>query len=434
MPKPSLRAETPDIEWTELGLPRSGRFDDIYYSVSDELAESQHVFLHGCQLQKRWSAEPGKQSAFLIAELGFGAGLNFLMALQLWRQIPQQQRSFSTLHYIACEKYPPTAEQLQTIHARWPTLNTESSQLLKRYQWQHKGWHRLHITDDVCLDLIIGDGAAALQQRSTRDQKVDAWFLDGFNPKSNPELWEQQLFQLMANHSHAHTALATYSSAGHVRRGLQAAGFAVEKTAGYGSKRHMLCANAMTANPQPVSSKESPWFTYPDPQISEKRAIIVGAGLAGANTAYSLARRGWTVSVYEAGPSVAGGASGIPQLAMRCRLFNEAKLAARFYLQAYCYGLQCFDHLQSLSDAGWHPSGVVQKTHAMNKRQPLLVANISHIYDASIAHAESATDTIYFDHGGWVNPIKLCGTLLHQDGIDLHLDCSIQQLTRAQNT
>ncbi|MEO0780434.1 MAG: tRNA (5-methylaminomethyl-2-thiouridine)(34)-methyltransferase MnmD [Pseudomonadota bacterium] len=213
-----------DLDWREGRVPVCRRFDDPYFSLEDGLAETRHVFLAGNDLPRRF------EDGFHIAELGFGTGLNLLTALAAWRASCQT----GTLHFTSFEAFPMSPAEMAQAHAAFPMLDDLAAELRPL-------WANLPTIDlpDLRFRLIVGD---ARQTLPSWDGKVDAWFLDGFSPAKNPELWQEDLMQAVADHTQSEGTAATYSAAGHVRRGLQAAGFRVERAPGYGRKRHMTLA------------------------------------------------------------------------------------------------------------------------------------------------------------------------------------------------
>lgn len=230
-----------EIEWRE-GLPYASIFQDVYFSTDNGLAESQFVFLEQNNLAARFSLLNSRN--FTIAETGFGTGLNFLSTWQLWLETAAPN---SQLHFISIEKYPLSITDLTQALAHWPELNTYSQLLLAQYQQFSAGLHQLSFAKGkVLLSLLIGDITEMLPQietiqtGTTLNIAIDAWFLDGFSPAKNPDMWSSALFLQMAKLAHQHTTFATFSSAGVVRRGLQAVGFQVNKLAGFGKKREML--------------------------------------------------------------------------------------------------------------------------------------------------------------------------------------------------
>jgi tRNA U34 5-methylaminomethyl-2-thiouridine-forming methyltransferase MnmC len=213
-----LNHQPDNIEW-RANVPFSIQFDDPYYSADNGLAEAQHVFLSGNGLPKRFSPE------FQIAELGFGTGLNLLVALAAWRKSGVK----GILHFTSFEEFPLTPEQMIKAHEAFPELKKLAIELASL-------WGNTVTLPDLKFDLILGDARDTLP---AWPQKADAWFLDGFSPSKNPELWEPTLMAHVAHHTKAGGSCATYTAAGFVRRGLQKAGFAITRTPGFGRKRHM---------------------------------------------------------------------------------------------------------------------------------------------------------------------------------------------------
>ena len=217
------------LTWEAEGLPRSTTYDDIYFSAGDGLAESRHVFLEANQLPEAWL----KTQRFTIAELGFGSGLNFLACWQSWNRTAP---SHHELHFISFEKHPLSAEDIHRALEPWPCLADLKRSLLEQYPPPREGVHDLRF-DTVRLSLIQGDAALWLPRWS---EPVDAWFLDGFSPKKNPDLWAPEIFAQVARLSRRGTTLSSFTAAGQVRRNLARAGFAMEIFPGFGRKRHML--------------------------------------------------------------------------------------------------------------------------------------------------------------------------------------------------
>ncbi len=211
---------TGQIAWRD-GPPVSTRFDDPYYSLEDGLAETIHVFLNGNDLPNRLS------QPLHVAELGFGTGLNFLATWQLWRTDPRQPLTFTTF-----EAYPLTRQETAEALSAFPSLTDLAEKLLDALPLENP----TEIDTNLTLHLIQGD---ARQTLPGWQGKADAWFLDGFSPAKNPELWDPTLMAQVAAHTALNGTFATYTAAGHVRRALTDAGFTVERRTGYGRKRHM---------------------------------------------------------------------------------------------------------------------------------------------------------------------------------------------------
>ncbi|PIE16657.1 MAG: FAD-dependent oxidoreductase [Rhodobacterales bacterium] len=213
--------QTAKLSWRDQ-LPISAHFDDPYFSLHNGLAETRHVFLAGNDLPGRFC--PG----FRVAELGFGTGLNMLASLQLWRAAGIKGR----LHFTSFEAYPMQAADMNRALAAFPEIHDLAQPFLQ--QWD-SGARRIE-TDDLLAEIIIGDARSTVPEWG---ESADAWYLDGFSPAKNPELWDEALLQSVADHTAPNGTFATYTAAGFVRRALAAAGFAVQRVKGFGHKRHM---------------------------------------------------------------------------------------------------------------------------------------------------------------------------------------------------
>ena len=212
------------ILWGDGGVPVSARFDDPYFSLADGLAETGHVFLSGNDLPARF------RDGFAVAELGFGTGLNFLATLRAWRAAGTPGR----LTFTSFEAFPMTAQDRAQALAAFPGLAREAAELAAALDSGDMSFE-----GGVSLHVIPGDARSTLPGW---DGRADAWFLDGFSPAKNPELWEPALLAEVARHTAPGGTAATYTAAGFVRRGLEAAGFTVTRVPGFGRKRHMTRA------------------------------------------------------------------------------------------------------------------------------------------------------------------------------------------------
>lgn len=231
-----------NIIWNDSLHPHSTRFNDHYYSLVDGLEESHHVFITGNSLLQRWQKLEQNQ-CFCILETGFGSGLNFLATWQLWQQYGFGKTN--KLHFISIEAFPLSIEELSRSLTNWEhKLPGYKEALIKYYPPLTEGRHDRRINqDNIQLTLLFGDIKQQLPLLTrTFESQVDAWFLDGFSPAKNPEMWSRDLFQLMASLSRKKASVATYTVAGVVRRGLAEAGFSVHKKPGFGTKRDMLVA------------------------------------------------------------------------------------------------------------------------------------------------------------------------------------------------
>lgn len=215
------------LEWRNEVIPVSTKFDDPYYSLDSGLNETKHVFLSGNDLPNRFC------DGFHIAELGFGTALNFLAALDAWRSSGQT----GCLNFTSFEAYPMSVEDMQKAHVQFP----EIAHLAHEFSpiWQSLLDTGTASGGDYHLTLIIGDARETLK---TWSGTADCWFLDGFSPAKNPELWEQEVLSEVGKHTVPNGTAATYTAAGFVRRNLESAGFSVTRIQGYGRKRHMTQA------------------------------------------------------------------------------------------------------------------------------------------------------------------------------------------------
>ena len=213
------------LDWRDGDVPVSRRFDDPYFSLDNGLAETRYVFLDGNDLPARF------RDGFHVAELGFGTGLNLLATLDLWRATGQT----GTLRYTSFEAFPMEPADMIRAQQAFSELQGIAREL--EPQWQ-TGARRIRLPD-LHFTLIEGDARNTLRDLQT---PVDAWFLDGFSPAKNPELWESDLLSLVGQKTAPGGTAATYTAAGHVRRALDAAGLATTRIPGFGRKRHMTTA------------------------------------------------------------------------------------------------------------------------------------------------------------------------------------------------
>jgi tRNA U34 5-methylaminomethyl-2-thiouridine-forming methyltransferase MnmC len=225
-----LQDQTAHIAWRDGNLPVSTRFDDPYFSLQGGLAETAHVFLAGNDLPARF------RDGFHIAELGFGTGLNLLSALHLWRS----SRQSGQLHFTTFEAFPLSATDMLRAQSAFPALDTLSREIAPFWTDCPQGF----TLPDLRFTMVAGDARETLPQWAGA---ADAWFLDGFSPAKNPEMWQANLLAEVGQHTKTGGTAATYTAAGFVRRGLQAAGFDVERRQGFGTKRHMTVARKAQA-------------------------------------------------------------------------------------------------------------------------------------------------------------------------------------------
>lgn len=307
---------------------RSRRFDDIYFSPDDGLAETHHVFVDGNGVVDRLRASDASRP-FVIGELGFGTGLNVLATWAAWegagRPVP--------LRIWSCEAYPLTREQFigmqRRIAGRWPELASFAERLADAYPEPRPGFAQVPLEGGLQLTIAFGDAHEMLRAAWFA---ADAWYLDGFAPSRNPEMWTPEVLLEVARLSRPGTTAATFSVASGVRTALARAGFDWHKAPGFGRKKHMLRARIEIP---PDANSGKPWFAPPAPARTGAVAVI-GAGIAGATLARALLESGREVAVFDK-DAPASGASGNPAGLVMPRIDADDTPASRFYRDAFLF-------------------------------------------------------------------------------------------------
>ncbi len=456
--------------WDEQGLPISNHFDDIYFSKKNGLAESRYVFLEQNQLQQRFQ-ELKEHEHLVVGETGFGTGLNFLACWQQWQQYAP---SSARLTFISIEKYPLLPNELERALALWPELKALSNQLIEEYKrsfiinkdflgtacYQFQFGH-------TRLLLLIDDAEAALTSllntphppfSQPQWQGVDAWFLDGFAPAKNPEMWTQALFNRLAQLSYNNTTLATFTAAGSVRRGLIAAGFTVSKAPGFGTKREMLIGQytnkRLTDSPLPVIKNEkktktnqSPWMVNSSYQPANPNATIaiIGAGIAGCHSAHALAKRGYKVSIFDSAENVADAASGNPQGVVYGKISAHPQILSDFNLSSLLYAQQHYRQFWESYPTAGEACGVLQlcDTEKLLEDFCPIAEQFTHSDFLHVVNAQEASNiagiklqhpALFFPYCGWLKPKALCEWLLQHNNITFHPNQTINGLIQEENT
>ncbi|MES1201589.1 MAG: FAD-dependent 5-carboxymethylaminomethyl-2-thiouridine(34) oxidoreductase MnmC [Pseudomonadota bacterium] len=369
----------PQLEWSEDGVPRARGFDDVYFSARGGLAESDTVFLAGCGLPDAWR----EGSGFAICELGFGTGLN---ALALWRAWRTHRPAGALLHMVSIEAFPLAREDAARALSAFPEVRELAARLLARWPVRAYAPQRLWFEEDgFALTIRIGDAAGEL---AGLRGAFDAWFLDGFAPARNTGMWSPAVFAEIARLSVPGARAATFSVAGDVRRGLEAAGFSVEKKPGFGAKRERLEAKLQTFSlaekvaresapdegraeqsaalhparpspPTPSPQGRGGYPLYPYASSHPRRVAIIGAGIAGAACARALARRNVETIVLDAAPNLGAGASGNPAGLVMPRLDRGGGPMRELFLAAYLDAVAAYAELGA---PAFTPCGVEERT------------------------------------------------------------------------
>ncbi|HHA1868440.1 TPA: bifunctional tRNA (5-methylaminomethyl-2-thiouridine)(34)-methyltransferase MnmD/FAD-dependent 5-carboxymethylaminomethyl-2-thiouridine(34) oxidoreductase MnmC [Enterobacter hormaechei subsp. xiangfangensis] len=428
-----------NLEFNAEGTPVSRDFDDVYFSNDNGLEETRYVFLDGNHLGTRFPEHP--RSLFVVAESGFGTGLNFLTLWQAFDcfRAAYPEATLQRLHFISFEKFPLTAHDLRLAHQRWPELAHWAEQLQTQWPPAIGGCHRLILDDGrVTLDLWLGDiNDLTDKLDDSMNQKVDAWFLDGFAPAKNPDMWSPHLFSAMARLARPGATLATFTSAGFVRRGLQEAGFTMRKTKGFGRKRDMLVGVMEQDLAIPA---QAPWFARRASTSCE--VAIVGGGIASALLSLALLHRGWQVTLYCADEAPATGASGNRQGALYPLLSSHDPALFQFFPAAFTFARRLYDSLPVAFDHDW--CGVTQLGWDEKSQQKItqmlslgLPEDIAHAVTAQQVTETTGVDTgcggIQYPLGGWLCPAELTSAAIalgQSRGLTVHYAHKVQSLSR----
>jgi tRNA 5-methylaminomethyl-2-thiouridine biosynthesis bifunctional protein len=401
------------LDWNEAGTPVSSEFGDVYFSNDNGLSETRYVFLQQNRLPERFSHHDS--DSFVIGETGFGTGLNFLATMAAFLERAPLSGNGSRLHFISVEKYPLTQADLRKALAAWPELATLSQPLIDQWPLPVSGCHRLLFADGrIRLDLWFGDIKEMLPQvPHPATGLVDAWYLDGFSPAKNPEMWTQDLFEDLARLARPDATLSTFTCAGFVRRGLIAAGFAMKKVKGHGSKREMLAGVREGKVPQ---QSIAPWYARPAGREGE--VLIIGGGIASAMTALSLVERGRHVTLLCENGEPASGASGNRQGALYPLLNGEHDALSRFYSLAFGFARNRLLALAKHHPVAFSLCGVTQLGYD-DKSAAKLAKMSQGLFPPELMHPLSAAeveqvvglpcdaDGVSYPLGGWLCPADL---------------------------
>jgi tRNA 5-methylaminomethyl-2-thiouridine biosynthesis bifunctional protein len=432
------------IDWQQ-HRAQSARFGEAYFNSDTGPADARHRFVDGNHLGARFSALT--QPHFSIAETGFGSGLNFLVTQALWLQ---QAPSDARLNYIALEQYPLKLQDFARCLGHWPEFASATAQLTAQYPPLLEGFHRLEFDNGrISLTLIFAD---ATQGLSEFEGPVDAWFLDGFSPATNPDLWSAALLQQVARLSHSGTTLAAAHTDSCVHEGLAAVGYEISQAAGLDVTPKMLSGiySGHFASDKPaVCTSGSPWFDRPKARPRPESVLILGAGLAGCCAAYALARRGIPVRLLERSGQVASGGSGNRQGALYAKLPVRPTKQGLLHSTGLDYSRHLLQELSAqglLSEHSWQACGLLQLAQSDKEahRQEQLLE--SGTYPATLVHGVSATQAstlagsstphsgLFFPGAGWVSPVDLCQALLQHPLISLSTDVTVKALEYQQDS
>ncbi|SKC52048.1 bifunctional tRNA (5-methylaminomethyl-2-thiouridine)(34)-methyltransferase MnmD/FAD-dependent 5-carboxymethylaminomethyl-2-thiouridine(34) oxidoreductase MnmC [Paraburkholderia hospita] len=397
------------LAFRDNGTPYSPRHDDIYHSAVGALAQAEYVFLKGNELPSRWQ----KRRVFTVLETGFGIGINFLVTWAAWRADPDR---CERLHFVSTEKHPFSRDDLLAANAAAvadASIAPLAQQLVDAWPTLVPGTHRLEFEEGrVTLTLVFGDAAQTLHSLWLR---ADAFYLDGFSPAKNPELWTPAIIKALARLAGDDATFATYTSAGDVKRGLQQAGFEYRKVDGFGWKRAMLVGRF--APRYRVRRHEPPLPLA----VDERHAIVIGTGLAGCAAIERLTARGWRVTSLERHAGVARDASGNPAGVFHPMMSRDDSVGSRITRAGFLYALRQWSALERRGYRPLHgPEGLLQiaadeeeaaamaQTFASFAYPRDYVTAVSRDEAQHIAGMRVAQGGWFFPHGGWIDPASLC--------------------------
>ncbi|WP_261533382.1 bifunctional tRNA (5-methylaminomethyl-2-thiouridine)(34)-methyltransferase MnmD/FAD-dependent 5-carboxymethylaminomethyl-2-thiouridine(34) oxidoreductase MnmC [Burkholderia multivorans] len=326
----------------------SPAYGDIYHSAAGAIAQANHVFVAGNGLPARWQ----QRRTFTIVETGFGTGCNFLATWAAWRDDPAR---CERLHFVSVEKHPFSREDLRRAAAHIvanTTISANVDELADAWPPLVPGLHRLEFdAGRVVLTLVFGD---ALERLPTLVARADAFYLDGFAPSKNADLWSIDVFRALARMADERATFATYSSSGVVKRALDEAGFAYRKVDGFAGKRAMLVGEYA---PRWRMRRHEPPRAWPN--AATRRALVIGAGVAGCAVVERLAARGWNVTLIERHERIASEASGNPAGVFHPLMTRDDNVASRLTRAGFLYALARWRALE----AGGH--AFARSTHGM---------------------------------------------------------------------
>lgn len=338
-------------------IPISRQFDDVYFSRSSGLKESDYVFLQHNHLPERFTKALQEGATFIIGETGFGTGLNFLVTCALWQKIAQKYPNHqATLQFVSTERYPLTADDLEKALGAWRGHHSLPEDLIDaligQYPLPLAGCHRRRF-GTVVLDLWLGDAAQTLSNLAHSTlHKVDAWFLDGFSPNKNSQMWSEALFSAIKQLSKAGTTLTTFTCAGTIKRHLSTIGATQKKVKGFGHKREMLTARF---DSRPPSNKNKP-----------TTALVIGGGIAGLSSAYALAQRGVLVTLIDK-ETVLAGSSGNPCALLSPKLYRYEGVEHQLSLTSFLYSRAFYQALTTKKQAVFYETGVIDSLQPTKK-------------------------------------------------------------------
>lgn len=405
---------TAELDWQVIDgieIPISKQFGDSYFSKDNGLLETRHVFLNGNDLPERL-AQLQNFEYFSVGETGFGTGLNTLALWQLWQQV--RPDNHSRLHVISVEKFPLTKTDLIRALNVWPELQPLAQKLIESYPLPIAGCHRLSFPDErFSLDLWLGDAHDVLPMME-KSHKVNAWFLDGFSPACNPEIWEENVLKNLVQLSAVGTTFTSFSVAGVLKRGLRQHGITIFRPRGFMHKREMLKGIWLEEKPTEPLIADRPLQQKTDikPQsiFQQRQIAIIGAGIAGLNCAWALAQRGHQITLYDKVAPLAG-ASGNPMAVLNPQLCSIQQSPEHLMTATWQYANQYYAKFEAFRAI---------QIHQMALKDAEEKLSLADQYPDHVLYAESASaiglktqfSNLNLSYAGAVSPHQLCDQIL----------------------
>ena len=403
-----------EVDWSE-GFPLSKEYDDIFCQ-KDVIRETNHVFLGPNRLVKRWKAN--KDYEFNIGELGFGIGLNFFITLQAWID-NLDSRGIKRLNFISFDKFAPKLDDIKKVKEIYPQLSEVIDLFLENAPAIFGGVNKFEIKAlNASLILVIDDVQTGLKKLSNNPNKIDAWYFDGFDPRKNEAMWNDNVFKMVAILSNKDTTFGTYTASGFVKRNLIKNGFAIKKSKGFANKRHML-------HGEYSKNKKN--------KFRSKKIAIIGSGLSASILANKLASKGCVVDLFEKENSLAAGTSSNPFASMYPKFALGEDTRSFFVIQSYFYA---FNYYKRNFDS-FDNTGILFLSNSEHRKewlQRLLKIGRDDIFERiskedinSNNEIEQTNDGVFCKFGGALSPKELSMQTLDHKNINVHLNSSFEE-------
>jgi tRNA 5-methylaminomethyl-2-thiouridine biosynthesis bifunctional protein len=415
----------PKLSFQSDGTPYSEEFNDIYFDSQSGYQQSEDIFIHGNNISKRLQHA---NDNFVIAETGFGTGLNFLLTLQAYSKLQKifPNYSIEKLTFISVEKFPLSKAQLLKSLNSLPQLSHYSNLLLAQYPDFNnnaplKEINASFFNGNVSLKIIIDDATQGLSKIKTKHSGlVDAWYLDGFSPANNPEMWSEQLFSQIGRLSKAQATMATFTVAGFVKRQLQQIGFRVEKKSHRGDRAQIL-TGVFQQNPNTTKG-----YRLRPKIVKPQHVSIIGGGIASACAAYALTKQGIKVTLYCKDKALSQGASSNAIAALYPLLHQQPDDISLFYQQAFWRAKSLYNEISEKGFNFPHDwCGVLEIAYkeSIAQRQKKftelatwsksLIHNIDANKASDIANIPLSYGGLFMPNGGWVDPQSLVNQMIN---------------------